>query len=552
METIGLIIGVAIGSAIGVIVGWLIADRKSKTAYAEMQTEFAVASERARDALEEVQTARTTIQEMRGDQSVLQQDRASLEARLAGEKQQLAEARDLANKSQTLMKETHEELKSVLQERSTLSANLSAEKVQLVEVRDLATRVQTALKSAQEELNTVLQERSKLNANLEAEKKSLADQREQLSMLSSRLREAFAELSGEALKQNTSQFMILAEQKFKTLQTEAAGSLEQKKAEMAQLLQPMQQVLGQYKEKLDFIEKARTDAYTNISRELASVAATQQNLSKETTQLVQALRKPQGRGRWGELTLKRLFELAGMAQHVTFDEQVSVNTEAGQLRPDCVVNLPEDRQVIVDSKCVIDAFLDGSTCDDETLRRGHFARHARQVRSRVGELSSKAYWEQFDKSTDYVVLFLPGEAFLYAAVECDPELIEYALNQRVIIASPTTLLGLLKVIEHAWKQKSIEANATEIRDLGATLYERVSKMAEHFQKLGDSINKVSDQYNKTVGSLERSVLPAARRMSEMGVNNKGAELNELEKTTVPVRDLAVRSWQVLPEPAPQE
>jgi len=507
MEMLWFILGAAVGGAVGTAVGWLIADRRARAAASTMQTELAVAQERAREAVEELKAQHSTLDALRGDLSILQQDRASLDARLNAEKDNVAGARDIAAKAQA------------------------------------------ALEGVRGELNAILQERSKLLANLEAEKKSLIEQREQLSDLSNRARQSFAELSVEALKKNTDQFINLAEQKFKTLQTEAAGSLEQKKAELAQLLQPMTQVLDQYKEKLDFIEKARTDAYTNISKELASVAATQQNLSKETTQLVQALRKPQGRGRWGELTLKRLFEMAGMTQHVTFNEQVSVNTEDGKKRPDCIVLLPEDRQVIVDSKCVIDAFLDGAAAADEAQRVVCMQRHSQQVRTRVAELSSKAYWESFERATDYVVLFLPGEAFLYAAVECDPTLIEDALNQRVIIASPTTLLGLLRVIEHAWRQKLIEANANEIRDLGATLYERISKMAEHFQRLGDSINKVNDRYNDTLGSLERMVLPAARKMSEMGVGNQQSAIAELDETKGHVRELSAKSWKALPEPA---
>ncbi len=507
MEFVWFILGAAIGGAVGAVVGWLIADRRASGGFAAMQAELAVAQERARDAEGELKSQQSTLDALRGDLSQLQQDRASLDARL------------------------------------------SAEKENVIAARELAITTQASLDGVRGELSALLQERSTLLANLEAERKSLQEQREQLGDLSNRVRQSFAELSVEALKKNTDQFINLAEQKFKTLQTEAAGSLEQKRSELAQLLQPMTQVLDQYKEKLDAIERARADAYTNISKELASVAATQQNLSRETTQLVQALRKPQGRGRWGELTLKRLFEMAGMTQHVTFSEQVSVTTEDGRLRPDCVVHLPEERQVIVDSKCVVDAFLDASTCEDESLRRGHFARHAQQVRSRVAELSSKAYWERFEKATDYVVLFLPGEAFLYAAVEFDPMLIEDALNQRVIIASPTTLLGLLRVIEHAWRQKLIEANANEIRDLGATLYERISKMADHFQKLGDAINKAGDRYNDTLGSLERMVLPAARKMSEMGVGNQQATIGELDETKGHVRELSTKSWKSLPEPA---
>lgn len=507
MPDLWLIVGLVIGALAGAVAGWLLCERRARVSSSTMQTDLALAQERERDASEELTQLRPAIESLRRDLSGLQQERAALEAQLSSEKQCTTEQRDLV----------------------------------------AATRQE--LESFRKQLSALQQDRSTLLAQLDAERRSLAEQKQQLAETQTRIREAFAELSASALEKNTQQFMQLAEEKFKTLQTAAAGTLDQKKAEMQQLITPMAQVLDQYKQKLDQIEKARTDAYTSISKELAGVAATQQNLSKETTQLVQALRRPQGRGRWGELTLKRLFEMAGMAERVTFIEQVSINTEDGRKRPDCIVHLPEERQVIVDSKCVIDAFLDASNCTDDVSRLACLARHAQQVRSRVQELSMKAYWESFERATDYVVLFLPGEAFLYAAVDQDPTLIEDALAHRVIIASPTTLLGLLRVIEHAWRQKQIEANATEIRDLGGQLYDRVSKMAEHFQKLGESIGKVGEQYNRTVGSLEKNVLPAARKMSQLGIAQKGEPIAELDDVPTHVRELSHKSWKTLPDAA---
>ena len=412
--------------------------------------------------------------------------------------------------------------------------------------RRAAEGVQTT-DSLRQQLSALQQDRASVLAQLNAEKENLQQQRELLNDAKTRLRESFAEVSGEALRNNSKHFFEVAEQTFKTLQTEASGALDERKSQIDQMLQPMKIVLDQYKEKLDSIEKSRVDAYVTIRENLAAVAATQQNLSVETKQLVTALRRPQGRGRWGELTLKRLFEMAGMTERVTFFEQVNVNTEGGRLRPDCIVHLPEDRQVIVDSKCVIDAFLDASCCDDDTARQQHLVRHAGQVRSRVAELSQKAYWDSFEKATDYVVLFLPGEAFLYAAVEQDPDLIETALNQRVIVASPSTLLGLLRVIEHGWRHKIIEENAQEIRKLGATLYERVVKLADNFETLGGAISRVTSAYNDTVGSLEKRVLPAARKMAEMGVGGKDAELPVMKEVDDHTRALNARSWKALPE-----
>lgn len=508
MEIVSFIVGGGIGVLVGGATGWLLADRKSRLNVSALQTELAVAQERSRDASAELQTARSTLDEHRRDLSVLQRDHASLET------------------------------------------NLKNEKEQVVALRQGVMAAQGTLQTVQEELNHRLQERSTLLANLEAEKKSLADQREQLTVISNRLKETFSELSVKALQENTGQFMTLAEQKFKTLQTEAAGSLEQKKAEMQQILQPMQQTLDLYKTKLDAIEKSRSEAYVDIKQHLTEVATTQKNLSVETRQLVQALRKPQGRGRWGELTLKRLFEMAGLANRVTFLEQVT--TEDGKYRPDCIVQLPDKRQVIIDSKCVIDAFLDATECTDEALRATHLARHAKQIRTRVDELSKKAYWEQFEQSPDFVVMFLPGEPFLYAAVELDASLIEDALKNRIIVAAPSALLGLLRIIEHGWRQKQIEQSAHEIRDLAGALYERINKLASHFTKLGEAINTVNKRYNETVGSLERNVLSSARKMSELGIGDGTPPVAELEEVAGHVRDLSSKSWTALPESVESE
>ena len=432
------------------------------------------------------------------------------------------------------------------QQRATLAARLAAETESLRRQSEAASAAVLAVNALRDELSALQQDRSSLLARLDAERQSLNQFREQTDQSNARLKESFAEASKDALKASTESFLTLAEQRFKTLQTEAAGTLDQKRVEMGQLLQPMQQTLAEYRTKLTEIEQARTQAYIDISGNLAAVAAVQKELSVETKQLVGALRKPQGRGRWGELTLRRLFELAGMADRVTFSEQVT--TDDGRLRPDCVVHLPGSRQVIVDSKCVLEAFLDASAAADDDSRAGHISRHAEQVRSRVRDLASKAYWESFGDATDYVVLFLPGEAFLYAAVDIDPTLIEDALHQRVIVASPTTLLGLLRVIEHGWRHKAIEENAEEIRKLGTRLYERIHKVAGDLQRLGTQLGRTTQQYNEAIRSLETRVLPTARDMAKLGVSGKSETIPSLEEIIDAPQDLRADRWKVLALP----
>ncbi|HEX8339706.1 MAG TPA: DNA recombination protein RmuC [Tepidisphaeraceae bacterium] len=430
-------------------------------------------------------------------------------------------------------------------QRSRQQAELLVAGERVGDARAATDKAQSELAALRAAMATLQQERATLVAEVAAERQNVAQQRTLLDDARARLRESFAELSVEALRRNSAQFFEAAEQRFGALQSQAVGSLGQKTAEMQQILNPITAVLQQYGEKLDHLEKTRGDAYTGISQQLAAVAATQQNLSRETTQLVSALRKPQGRGRWGELTLKRLFEMAGMAERVTFTEQVSVATDDGRRRPDCVVELPGQRQVIVDSKCVIDAFLDAAACSEDIDRAACMARHAQQVRARVNDLASKAYWELFDKATDYVVLFLPGEAFLYAAVEQDPSLIEDALNQRVIVASPTTLLGLLRVIEHGWRSARVQENADAIRHAATGLLDRLSVLTDHFGKLGIALGNASEAYNRTLGSLERNVFTQAKRMRDLGVagTKPPRQASPVDDTVRPLNDA---SWAALP------
>ena len=501
MEIVWLVLGLVLGGASVGAAAYVIVDRRTRSAIATARTEATLAAAQADQARQSLTDVTHTA--------------AGLRLQLATEQQT----------------------------RATLAAKLESEAENLRRQTDATAEAVKAFTGLRDRAEALQQERSAMLATLDAEKKALVEQRERFGEQDKRLREGFAELSAAALKANREEFLVVAEQRFKTLQTEAAGAFDQKKAEMGQLIQPMRQTLEEYRTKLDAIEQTRASAYVDIKENLAAVAATQQHLSVETKQLVTALRRPQGRGRWGELTLRRLFEMAGLADRVTFAEQVS--TDDGRQRPDCIVMLPQDRQVIVDSKCVLDAFLSAAECTDDVQRQACVVRHAEQVRSRVRELSSKAYWESFGHATDYVVLFLPGEAFLYAAVDVDPTLIEDALNQRVIVASPTTLLGLLRVIEHGWRHKAIEDNAQEIKELGGKLYARVAKVAEHLDKLGRAISGVTGAYNDAIGSMEKNVLSAAREMAKLGVPTKNAPVAAIEDLSDETRSLRASAWKSL-------
>lgn len=358
-----------------------------------------------------------------------------------------------------------------------------------------------------------------LSAQLASAQENIAEQRKLLDDAHEQLKQAFASVSAEALAKNNEAFLALAKEKFATLSTEAAGSLDERKAQIEGLLKPMQEMLGTYQTRLGEIEKSRVESYSMLREQLGSLAEIQRTLNTQTNQLVSALRRPSTRGQWGEITLRRLVELAGMSNRCDFCEQASVDTEDGKQRPDMVINLPGERNVVIDCKAVLDGFIDAAAATDEDQRKQHLNRHCQQVRSRARELSAKSYWSQFARSPEFVVMFLPGEAFLYAAVEHDGTLIEDCLKNRVIVATPTTLMALLKAIEFGWRQEEITQNAEEIRKLGKDLYDRLVTMTGHFARLGATIDNAVSHYNSTVGSLESRVLVTAKRIAELGARS---------------------------------
>lgn len=403
------------------------------------------------------------------------------------------------------------------QRAAGLSSQLDAEKKQTEALRGYVSELE--------------RKESTLVAQLRASEANVAEQKRLLDEAQAKLRDAFASVSAEALAKNNEAFLALAQQKFAALSAEATGTLEQRKAQIEGLLKPLQQLLGTYQQRLGDIEKSRVESYSMLREQLGTLAETQRTLNVQTGQLVSALRRPNTRGQWGEITLRRLVELAGMSSRCDFVEQASVDSEEGRQRPDMVVNLPAERSIVIDCKASLDAFLDAAAAADEDNRKVCLQRHCQQVRARARELSARAYWNQFKRSPEYVVMFLPGEAFLYAAVEHDGSLIEDCLKNRVIVATPTTLIALLKAIEFGWRQEAMAENAEEIRKHGKDLYDRIATLAEHFAKLGSCLDSTVESYNKTIGSLEARVLVTARKISELGARSDKvlAEIEPVDK-----------------------
>ncbi|HXX76397.1 MAG TPA: DNA recombination protein RmuC [Nitrospiraceae bacterium] len=387
------------------------------------------------------------------------------------------------------------------------------------ELRRQVETDRTELGQVRQQLSDSLRARAVAETLVAETSRYVEEQKSLLAQSRQELAETFQALSGEALKQNNDAFLNLAKVAFESLQIEAKGDLAQRQQAIDSIVQPLQDSLKRYDEHLRQMEQARQGAYGSLDQHLKLLAESQQRLQQETGNLVNALRAPAVRGRWGEITLKRVAELAGMVAHCDFVEQESVTVDDGRLRPDMIVQLPGGRQVIVDAKTVLAGYLDAHEATTEERRLEGLRRHAAQVRSRMDELSLKAYWNQFDQAPEFVVLFLPGEQFLGAALEQDPQLIEEGFSRGVVLATPTTLMALLRAVAYGWRQEQLTAHADEAGRLGKDLYERMAVLAEHLNDVGQALGKSVSSYNKAVGSLETRILPAARRFKDLGVSS---------------------------------
>ena len=475
--TLFLILGIGIGA----LVGWLWASTKSKV-------------------------AETSLVEARAKQVDVRND---LEAK----------SREAGNLQQLLRSESEQKAAAVAELRQTRASldELSAVRGQLNSESQLRVAAETKLKEAE--------------ANLAEQKKLLEAATIQLS-------DTFGALSAEALKSNNQAFLALAKSTFDTIHAQAKGDLEARQLAIDSLLSPLKETLGRYEKQIGEMEKSRQSAYGSLEEQLRSLTSASQLLQKETGSLATALRTPHVRGRWGEMTLRRAAELAGMSEYCDFDEQASLWNEAGkQQRPDMIVKLPAGRRIIVDAKVPLQAFLDSATATNEEDRKELLARHSQLVRMHVMQLASRAYSDLLGFSPEIVVLFLPGESFFAAAVEQDRGLIEDAMERKVVMATPTTLIGLLRAIAYGWRQEQMAENAQAISELGKQLHERIRTFANHFQDVGRSLAKAVDAFNKSAGSLESRVLSSARRFRELGAA-PGEEIVEIDPVDESPRTLA--------------
>lgn len=416
-----------------------------------------------------------------------------------------------------------------------LAAEVRAAQSLLTEARGSAAAATARLEENRRALSGAQTRQAAVETELEIARRAQDEREARWEEDQRRLSGAFAQLSKDALRHNAEEFLTLADTRLKEAQEAAHGDLAHRQQSIAQLLDPLRDTLTRYEEGLRRLELDRRGAYAGLTEQVRQLSSSQERLQTETRNLVSALRTPQTRGRWGEVQLRRVVEMAGMVAHCDFDEQVFVSSEDGRLRPDVVVHLPGGGQVVVDAKVPLEAFLRAADTDDTEDREADLASHSRQLRAHVDQLAKKEYWTQFDPSPEFVIAFVPGDPLLAAAFEQDPSLIEHAMANRVLLATPTTLIALLRTIAYGWQQDALADNARLVQKLGVDLYDRLRVLSGHLGRLHRGLTSSVEAYNDVVGSLESRVLVTARRFPELGVTSGTKDLPESKPVVAAAR-----------------
>jgi DNA recombination protein RmuC len=500
MEAVTLLLLLLVGLAVGFSCAWLI--NRSKNAGV-------------------MEHARATVE---GEQ-------ARLKAQLEASERRVADLTNELRSKDERAAQLQADVSREIERRSKAEAGAA----RIPEFERLVADLNTRIEQAYERITIAIAREAELVTERDKERLAAVEKLAIIDDAQRKLIDTFSALSAEALQRNNESFISLARTQLEGFQELAREDLTNRQAQISEVVQPVKDSLALMGTKLQELEVAREGAYQLINEQVRSLAEGQTHLRDETTKLVSALRSPTTRGRWGEVQLKRVVELAGMLSYCDFCEQTTVATETGSLRPDLIVKLPGGRTIVVDSKAPLEAYLAAhDQAHDDEARAKKFKEHAGHLRGHINSLSGKSYWQQFQPAPEFVLLFLPGEAFYSSALEHDPSLIEHGVEKGVILTTPTTLIALLKAVSYGWRQEAVAENSQRISELGRALYERTAKMAEHFAKLGGSLKQAVESYNDAIGSVERRWLVSARRFKEFGAVSQASgdveALNPLDNT----------------------